>query len=188
MDRVFRATSTTDEPPPVRSELRAASAALLAAGTGWVALLRWPELEIGFFARAAAELAGLLTGSPVIPSDTGWQLPAASSPVLVSAACSGADYFLIVAALAGWWLARQGRPPGLAAPLALAAALPLAVAVNALRIAALAQAHRWIIPLFPAAYAHYLHLLTGVAVFLPALIAIHLLFERHGHPRAHSSA
>jgi exosortase/archaeosortase family protein len=163
-----------------RTELRAALAALLAAAAGGLLLLRWPALELGLFAHTAARIAGLLCGSPVLPVADGWQLPAAPTPVLVTSACSGADYFLIVAALLGWRLARGRCAPWRAAALALAAALPLAIAVNALRIAALAQVHRWVIPLWPDSYANFLHLLTGVAVFLPALIALHLLLEYNG--------
>lgn len=175
-------------PPPAHpaptDEIRAALATLLAAATGWLVLVRWPELEIGLFARGAARGAGLLCGSPVLRAAEGWQLPAAQTPLLVSTACSGTDYFLIVAALLGWRLARSGRSPWLAAPVAVVAAAPLTIAVNALRLAALAQAHRWIIPLLPETYAHYLHLLTGVAVFLPALIGLHLFLEYHERHRA----
>lgn len=170
------------------TEIRAALAALAAAGAGWLVLLNWPGLETTLFARAAARGAGLLCGSPVLRVAEGWQLPAAQTPLLVSAACSGTDYFLIVAALLGWRLARSGRPPWLAAPIAVVAAAPVAIAVNALRLAALAQAHRWFIPLVPETYAHYLHLLTGVAVFLPALIGLHLFLEYHERHRAHPHA
>lgn len=163
-----------------RTELRSAFGAVLAAGAGGLLLLRWPALELGLFARTAARIAGLLCGSPVLRVAEGWQLPAAPSPVLVSAACSGTDYFLIVAALLGWRFARGRCAPWRPAALALAAALPLAIGVNALRIAALAQVHRWVIPLWPNSYANFFHLLTGVAVFLPALIALHILLEYHG--------
>lgn len=68
----------------------------------------------------------------------------------------------------------------------MVAALPLTLMVNAVRIVALRQAHQWIIPRLPAAYGHFLHMLAGVAVFLPALIGLSLLLEFYGNPRRSS--
>ncbi len=161
----------------------AVGASLLAVACGGLLLVVFPPLELELFARGAAQLAGLLSGAPVLRTAEGWLLPSAQPPVLVTSACSGADYFLIVAALLGWHLARCGRTLPRAALCGATIACPLAIAVNALRIATLAQMHRWFIPLLPAAYAPFLHMLTGVAVFLPALIAVHLLLEYHGRPR-----
>ena len=62
--------------------------------------------------------------------------------------------------------------------------LPLTLFVNALRVVTVTAAHRWLIPLLPSAYDAFLHLLTGVAIFLPALIALNLLLETHGRPRS----
>lgn len=164
-------------------EARAAGAALLAGASGGLLLLLFPRLELDLFARGAAQLASLATGSPILRTAAGWALPAAQTPIVVTTACSGADYFLIVAALLGWQLARRGRAVLRAALLGCALSLPFAITVNALRLTTLAQMHRWFIPLLPDVYAPFLHLLTGVAVFLPALIALHLLIEFHGSHR-----
>ena len=59
----------------------------------------------------------------------------------------------------------------------LVMAVPLTLAINALRIIVVTQAHVWVIPLLPPAYEAFLHLLTGVAVFLPALIGLNGLLE-----------
>jgi exosortase/archaeosortase family protein len=164
--------------------LRPALCGLAAVATGWLVLLGAPTLEIEVFARGAAGLAGLLSGSPVLRHDAGWMLPSGELPVLVTATCSGADFFLIVAALVGWHLGRQRVRTTGAIIAGLATAVPVAVFVNALRIVAVVQAHRWVIPRLPEAYGAFAHMLTGVAVFLPALIALNILFETHGSLRS----
>jgi exosortase/archaeosortase family protein len=150
---------------------------------GWLLLLLMPQLPKELFARGAAEIAGLLTGAPVCRVIEGWMLSGGARPAVVSVACSATDYFLILAILISWQLARNGQSPVRTIPIGLCAALPLAICVNALRVVAVVQAHRWLIPKFPEAYGHFLHLLTGVAIFLPALIALNLLFEIYGRPR-----
>ena len=155
--------------------MHAVAAGVLAACCSGLLLMLFPRLEMGLFAGGAARLAALVSGSPILRMESAWALPAAHSPVLVTAACSGTDYFLIVAALLGWRLARGRRSILRAALGGIALGLPFAITVNALRIAALAQVHHWIIPCLPAPYAPFIHLLTGVAVFLPALIALHLI-------------
>lgn len=171
---------------PRPSVIRAIAAGLAAAAGGRLLLRWWPGLELKCFAGGAARLAGLLTGSPVLRVDQRWELPATDVPVAVTAACGATDFFLMVAALISWQLARRGSSLTLAVSSGLVAALPLAISINALRIVAVAQAHRWVIPLLPDSYEPFLHMLTGVAVFLPSLIALNLLFEYHG--RHHSSA
>jgi len=157
---------------------------LAAAAAGGVVLRILPSLELGFFARGAAGLAGLFSGAAVVAGDGGWMLGYAGRPMLVTVACSATDYFLIVTALIAWRMAAQGQPAWRAALYGLGAALPLAIFVNALRILTVAQAHRWVIPLFPATYGPFLHMVAGAAVFLPALIAISLTLEFYGRSRA----
>jgi len=167
---------------------RAIIAGLAAAAGGGLLLRCLPGMEVQLFAGGAARLAGLLAGSPVLRVGQRWELPSASVPVAVTAACSATDFFLMVSALISWQLARQGKSLVIAIPAGLVAALPLTISINALRIVAVAQAHRWVIPLVPDSYGPFLHLLTGVAIFLPSLVALNLLLESHGHrhPSAHS--
>lgn len=161
--------------------------ALAAASAGaFVASLPhvWPTFEFSVLAQGAARIAALLTGSPLVQLDSGFALPAARVPVIVTTACSAADFCSIVAALVAWRMARHSRAPWLAIAAGCTAAVPLTVLVNALRITALTQAHRWVIPRFPSAYGPFLHLLIGVAVFVPALLALNFLLELHGRHRA----
>ena len=130
-------------------------------------------------ARGAAWVTANLTGSPVTPTPAGFLIPGAGVPVLVTTACSAGNFFVMLATLVTWHLARRGRPAWQSTAGGVVLATLLALLINACRIVTVAQAHRWIIPQFPGAYAHWLHLVTGLAVFLPALIAINVVFERH---------
>ncbi|MFH1499025.1 MAG: archaeosortase/exosortase family protein [Verrucomicrobiota bacterium] len=151
------------------------------------ALRVFPQIETGLFVRAAAWLAGVVTGSPVEAADGGWVFHFHGLPMLVSAACSASDYWLLVTALLGWQLARVSDSPIRAGLAACLLAAPVAIAVNVARLATLAVAHRWLIPLAPDTYANVLHLLLGVSVFLPALIALNALLD-HRHARLQSRA
>lgn len=148
-----------------------------------VVLLRvFPQLETAVFARAAAWLTGALTGSPVEAADGGWLFHFHGLPVLVSSVCSATDYWLLVTALLGWQLARVSKHPLQTVPVTWLLAAPIAIAVNVARLATLAVAHRWLIPVIPDAYANLLHLLLGIAVFLPALVLLNALLD-HRHAR-----
>jgi exosortase/archaeosortase family protein len=92
----------------------------------------------------------------------------AGQPLLVTTACSAGDFFLMTAALV--------------------AAVPLTLFINALRLIVVAHAHDWVIPRMPEAYGAFLHMLTGAAVFLPALITLNLIFETYGRSRSASRA
>jgi len=155
-----------------------------------VAALRWlPGLKWNVFMGGAARLAGLFSGVPATRAEEGWLLPFAGQPVNVTEACSATDFFLMTTALLGWHFARCApRPTWLpvAAAGALLAAVLVTLAVNALRIVAVAQAHRWVISRLPAAYESFLHMFTGAVVFLTALIVLNLLFEIYGRSLAES--
>ncbi len=168
----------------LRALAPAVTAALAAILLGALVLHLLPALELSLFAAGAARLAGLFTGTPVVRIAEGWLLPHPVFPVAVTAACSATDYYLMVAALITWQRARRGRSPAPALLVGLAAALPLTLFVNSLRVVTVTAAHRWLIPLLPSAYDAFLHLLAGVAVFLPALIALNLLLEIHGRSRS----
>lgn len=166
-----------------RRNLRALATALAAMLAGALVLRLFPALELSLFAAGAARLTGFFTGTPVVRIAEGWLLPHPAFPVAVTTACSATDFFLMVAALVAWQRTRRGAHPASALPVGLVAALPLALFVNSLRIVTVTAAHRWLGPLLPAAYDAFLHLLTGIAVFLPALIAINFLLELHGRSR-----
>jgi len=160
--------------------------ALGAAAAGAWLLKTVPWMEPDIFIAGAARLAGWVSGAAAERAPDGWTLAFAGQPLLVTAACSATDFFLMTAALLGWHGARRVDRPALlpvAAAAALVMAVPVTLAVNALRLVAVAHAHRWVIPRLPPAYDAFLHQLTGVAVFLPALIALNLLLEYHGRSR-----
>lgn len=153
--------------------------ALGAAGVGGIAFQLVPWLEVGVFVAGAARLAGFLSGVPVAAGEDGWLLGFAEQPLRVTAACSATDFYLMTTAVLGWHLAMRLRG-SLALVCAAAGAIPITLLVNALRLIAVAQAHGWVIPRLPAAYESFLHMLTGAAVFMPALIVLNLIFEYHG--------
>ena len=161
-------------------EIRALATALAAALGGLLLLNFSPALELALFARGAAHLAGLFSGTSVLRATDGWLLPSPDLPVVVTTACSATDFFLMVAGLISWQLTRRGKPPVRALLAGLLTALPLAIFINSLRVVTVTQAHRWFIPLLPEAYGPFLHLLTGAAIFPPSLIALNLLLEFHG--------
>ncbi|PTY08452.1 hypothetical protein DB347_02400 [Opitutaceae bacterium EW11] len=172
--------------PAVRAPWAASVAAL---SLGKALLLLAPAMPLEVFARATASVAGMLAGAPVDRVPDGWQLAAVPEPVVVSVACSGTDFWLMLAMLVAWHVGRLGGAWQrlLAALGGLAASFLAAIAVNACRVVAVMQAHRWIIPRWPEAYGPFLHLLTGVAVFLPALIFCHAFLERR-RTRRHTAA
>lgn len=157
-----------------------------AAALGAAGLQVFPNVVGTVFIGGAARLAGLVSGAAAVPMEAGWALVIAGQPVLVTEACSATDFYLLTTVVLGWHFASRLRWP-LALAGAVAAALPVTMFVNALRIVAVAQAHRWVIPRMPEAYEAFLHMLTGAAVFLPALIGLNLIFEYHGRARNSSS-
>ena len=165
---------------------RAATAGLVAGACGALLPRVFPALELRLFAHGAAWLAGFLTGSPVECVRTGWALSIGGYPVAVTVACRATDFFFMVAAIISWQLARRRSSVAVAVAAGLGAALPVAIFVNSVRVVTVAQVHRWAGPLLPDAYDSILHLLAGVAVFLPSLVALNLLLEFHGRLHAAS--
>jgi exosortase/archaeosortase family protein len=164
-------------------ELRALATAGTAMLMGTVILQQFPALELSLFAAGAARLTGFLTGMPVGRIAEGWLLTSSSSVIAVTAACSATDYYLMVVALLTWQRVRQGQTVFAALLVGLFAALPLTLFINALRIVGVTAAHRWLGARLPETYDAFLHLFFGVAVFLPALIALNLLLEMYGRTR-----
>ncbi|HRE06338.1 MAG TPA: exosortase/archaeosortase family protein [Opitutaceae bacterium] len=172
-----------DAASTLESPLRAWSASVCAGIAGLGLLSLRPDLEQDLFAQGAARVAGFLTGAPVFPVDGGWQLPLAGGPVVVTADCSGTDFFLLGAVLMTRLLLRRGARVWLAVPGGLFAAVPFTLGVNGLRVVAVLQLHHWVLPHLPPVYGPFLHLVVGTAVFLPCLILLHLASEHHARPR-----
>ena len=151
---------------------------------GAFGLVYWSGVQRELFCHGAAWLAGGLSGSRVVRVEEGWMLES-PIPAVVTGACSGTTYFLLVAALVGWHLGKRSHRATVAAIAAVGCSVPLAIAINAVRIVVVTQAHRWAIPHFPQSYGPFLHMLTGLAVFLPAFIALNIFFETHGRSSTH---
>lgn len=142
-----------------------------------------PSVELQIFAQGAARIASLFTGAPILESEAGWLLPLSHRTILISEACSGATFFIITCTLLCWHISRRtGRPIAIII-MAFSSALALAIFINALRIICLVQAHRWLIPRLPDNYAGFAHMLIGIAIFLPSLIALNALFEFYGNSK-----
>lgn len=175
-------------PRPSRQRV---NSSLRSIGVGAVTLIgaKWlfacfPSLQLNLLAQGTARVTAVLVGSSVLRGEHGWRLPGAATPVEVTAACSAVDFACLVAGLIAWQLAKRWRRSIMAGPLGLGLALPVALTVNAVRVAALTQVHRWVIPHLPPSYAAFTHLFTGVAIFLPALIGLNLLLEHYGNRHA----
>lgn len=169
---------------PASRVWRAVAIGLTAAGVGTLALEMAPRLRIDLFAAAAARLAGAILGAAVERDAAAFLLLLPERSVAVTAACSGTDFFLMVAALIGWRRSRPNRSFGIGVLSSLALAVPVAIGVNALRIVAVTQAHRWVIPMLPERHAAFAHMATGVAIFLPSLIALNFGLELHARHHA----
>jgi exosortase/archaeosortase family protein len=169
-----------------------APSALLAGGGamigGWALLHFIPSLELEMFAGGAARLVGLFTGVPIVRGEDGWSAPLADAPITITSACSATDYFIMVAGLIGFHLARRGTKFLPALFLGIGAALPVTLFVNVLRIITVAYAHPWIISRLPVAYESFLHMTVGAAVFLPSLVALNLLLETYARHRRSAAA
>ena len=164
----------------------AALALAMASATVWL----FPEQTFRLFSGGAAWILKLLLGVPLEAAPEGWLIGAGvwPRPVLVTRACSATDYFSLLAPLLAWRLGTVRSHFVLAALQALAVAVPFTLAINVLRIATVVQAHLWVIPRFPPVYGDFLHLLTGVVVFLPSLLVLDFVFQKHAHAHLCSRA
>jgi exosortase/archaeosortase family protein len=152
---------------------------ILAGGLGFAGLHLFPVLEVGVFSAGSAKIAAIFYGTSALRTEGGWLLECAGRPVMVTAACSGTGFFVVLAAMLAVQFSRRGLPVAVAPALAMAVALPATLVVNAARLVAVVQMHAWIIPRMPTAFAAFLHLLTGAGVFLPVLIALNVYLEKH---------
>lgn len=166
------------------------AAPLLALACAAALAAAFPVAAFVTFAGGAAHLADLFYAGSLERVPEGWRFAPAAfpRPVLVTQACAATDYFLLLVPVLAWRLRPLLGRPIFAAALGLALAVPLTLAINALRLLAVAEAHRWVIPRFPAAYGDFLHLLVGVAVFLPALLTLNLALRHHVSARLPSHA
>lgn len=157
--------------------LRAAAAGGAAASIGGLLLAATPQLRIDLFAAGAARVAASLLGTSADRGEAEFFMALGDRTVAVTAACSGTDFFLMVAALLGWRLTRADRSFVCIVLTSLVLALPVTLLVNALRLVAVVQAHLWVIPQLPERHGAFAHMAAGAAIFLPSLIMLNLAFE-----------
>jgi exosortase/archaeosortase family protein len=177
--RMASALTAADGSREVLPAWRAAAVGIVAAGAGALLVQSVPPVRIDLFAAGAAKLAAMLLGAGVERTNGAWVIAFGDRSVAVTAACSGTDFFLMVCVLVGWRLLGHEKSFARAVFASLALALPITLLVNALRVVAVAQAHRWVIPLLPERHAAFAHMFTGVAVFLPSLIALNSVLEMY---------
>lgn len=160
------------------------SAACITAASGWLILAYFSALELGWFARTAARVASLFIGSGIRQDPAGWSFYSGNLEVLVSSACSGTGFFIILATLLSLQLCRPGWRMLAGCAFSIGLAFLAAPLINGLRITLVAELHRWILPQIPLSAHAFIHMLAGAAVFLPVLIFINLLIERYaGKPK-----
>ena len=162
---------------------RQMATAAVAGSIPWIALHIWQDLDMEVLARASAQIAALFMGCPIAHDPLGWTLMTTPVSSTVSAACSGADFVGLSAMVFAWHLAWRGWHFIIVVGTAVSLTGPFSILVNAVRIVAVIQMHRWVIPLFPPSCSAFLHLVTGVAVFLPALIFLHATLPGFDHSR-----
>lgn len=131
---------------------------------------------MAWLAFPAARVAGWFLGTGCVAAAEGLVLPHPDLAVAVTSACSGSAFAVLVAAVllgqaAGWPATRWHRAGlMLAAPLV---ALVVTVLVNAARIVCCWRTGLLARAFLPERAWGLVHLATGVAVFLLALIAIY---------------
>jgi exosortase K len=122
------------------------------------------------FAMPAAWLSATLLGTRCVPVDAGYMLDNGTLPVLVSAACSGSNFYILVVAM-GIGLAHRRHQLRVATILtALVIAYPITVLTNTCRITLGFHAAIWARQILPQAMWAGAHLTVGVLVFIVALI------------------
>jgi len=148
-------------------------------------LILWsiPALEMTWFVPVAAHVASLFSGAHAGIDNAGWILLSGNMEVLVSRSCSGTGFFVILSALLSCHLAGKGWRILTACFLSLLLAGFLAPLINGFRITVVVELHRWILPYFPQAWHAFLHMLAGAAVFLPVLVFVNFLLEKHARDK-----
>lgn len=162
--------------PAQRTWLAALTVAVVALGVRGVC----PEIELDFFARFSAQLAAWFSGTSLTRESLGWAFLHKGLPVLVTRDCSASDFALLAAMIVAW--NPPTRPSSFLAAVAwgLLGGVLIALLVNALRVLAIMELYRWVIPQVPGSYEKILHLLVGTAVFLPALLLLHSALHVYG--------
>lgn len=143
--------------------LLAALLAVEGAAAAWLLTL---------FSRPAGWLASWALGCPAvwIPGE-GLRLLISEGEVLVNHGCSGFGFFTILLILVTWY--RPRRLPVMLVPVYL-----LTLVINAARIVLAVYAQVFTVRFWMPELGPAVHLVAGVAIFLPALLIFSVLLER----------
>ncbi len=153
---------------------------LVLCATGCFAVLQGvgslaPVLIERGFVLPGGILAAWLLGTPATWTHGGEvALAITGLDVHVTAACSGYDFFSI---LATYLIFRLPNLSLARIPALLAGSWLLAVTVNALRIATCIRVRQLSTPVLPDHYQNILHQATGTLVFLSALVALAVILQ-----------
>jgi exosortase/archaeosortase family protein len=153
-----------------RSGKRFALTGGVAAGLGALLLVAaLPEAwRAAAFCRAPAWLAAAFFGVPV----SGAQLAFGSGRIVaVTRACDGSDFFALICGVLTWHALKQGVKLW-RMPLFWCAAWGVTVLVNGMRVIVTVLTRGVAEWLLPERFLSAVHLVSGVMVFFPALMAV----------------
>lgn len=156
-----------------------------------VVLLLLSPLTFGFagirlaaFSQPAARLSSIFLGAPCNATAQGYRIECAALPVLVSLACSGTGFFVLLTAMLAGLLCRYRRLTPLTIATALVAAYAVTLLTNACRITLGWFASVWARHTLPESMWPGVHLSVGVLVFMSALVGVYVWVEwRLDHER-----
>ena len=144
---------------------------------------RFDVFWLRFFSYPTATLASFLLGAPCIGGEVGYYLPMRAYPLLVSTACSGAGYFvLLVALLSGALFGLGGRNRPANRSLVFVSVFPFlyfsALIANLSRLLLTRYAGLFSQSFLPERFHAAAHLSVGGAVFLAFLFVTYYLVMR----------
>ena len=153
------------------------SGAIIALALGM--LPDWaPQWTTCWLCRPSGWLASVLMGIGHSVDNGQFQLLHPAGVVAVSLDCSGAGFLGMTAGL-GYWL--TGQLPGRWRHVlwGIPAIYLFTLVINSIRISASTSLAAFAATFVPDVWQPHLHLWAGIATFLPALIGLYLLIERH---------
>ncbi|MBL7115168.1 MAG: hypothetical protein ISS35_05325 [Kiritimatiellae bacterium] len=130
------------------------------------------------FCLPAARFSAFFLGAPCVRVDDGYLIENAVLPVLVSLACSGTGFFVLLTAMLLGLICRYRKP---SLPLAfgvIVAAYGISLVTNVCRITLGYFASVGARCLLPECLWAGIHLSVGVLVFLSALVGVYICTER----------
>lgn len=135
----------------------------------------FPQLFFQMLGYPAAILSGWWLGVPWSVTGEGVLLMNQNLPILVTPACSGADFMALLCGIASPFLMPRHRRRY--AWLALLGAIVLTIVANSARIITGWYSGVWARQALSQSYWPGVHLATGIVVFLTVLVAVHIVLS-----------